>query len=133
MIRALQLLLVASLLVLPGCRDGLGSLLEHGGDVPIREISADEAVAWIAEGEVTIVHPLPRQKTVPELRDAIWLAPDDPFPDAWLDPKHPIVVVGEPDAAMALAARLARAGAHSLAVVTGGLGPLAELRTAQRR
>ncbi|MBW2241378.1 MAG: hypothetical protein JRH01_05275 [Deltaproteobacteria bacterium] len=133
MIRALPLLLMAALLTFPACRDGFGSLLERGGKTPIREISADEAAALVETGAVTIVHPLPRDARAPALPNAVWLEPDDPIPDAWLDPPHPIVVIGQPEAAMALAARLARAGAGSLAVVTGELDSLSERRTARHR
>lgn len=133
MIVAIRLLLVVTLLAAPGCRDEIGSLLEQSGNAPIREISAIEAAALLAEEHLTVVHPLPRHPAVPIVENAVWLAPDDPIPDAWLNPPQPILVVGEPDAALALAARLARAGVGSLAVVTGELAPLAELRTARNR
>ena len=52
---------------------------------------------------------------------------------AQLDPAPDLVVVGNPEAAYALAARLARAGAGPLAVVSGELDALADLRTARHR
>ncbi|MCP5057221.1 MAG: hypothetical protein GY937_10905 [bacterium] len=71
MIRALPLLLTIALFAIPACRDGFGSLLERSGEAPIREISADEAAALMEEGEVTIVHPLPRGLRAPSLRNAV--------------------------------------------------------------
>lgn len=133
MTRVLRLLLTVALAAVPGCRDSIGHLLEQGGEAPIREISAEEASQLVEGGEVTIVHPLPRTPGAPALRDAVWLEEDEPFPEAWMDAAHPIVVIGEPEAAMALAARLARAGVGSPAVVTGELDSLSERRSAQHR
>lgn len=132
MTATIQLCLVAVLVATLGCRDELGSLLERSGRGSIREISAAEAVALLAREDLTVIHPLPRHPAVPYLENAVWLAPEDPIPAAWLDRGRPLLVVGEPDAAVALAARLSRAGAGSLAIVTGELAPLAELRTARR-
>ncbi len=129
---ALRLLLVLTLLGAAGCREGIGRLLDETGHPPIREISASEAADLLArDAAVTIVHPLPRHPATPRLKNAVWLAPEDPVPEGWGARHHPVLVVGEPDAAAALAARLARAGTRPLSVVTGELDTLADLRTAR--
>lgn len=121
-------LALATGLVLAGGLAGLGgleALLTRTGEPLIRELSPDRARTLAASGSVLRVRAQRRASGSRQNRDIVWIDPDAPLPAAaaW-------IVVGDDEAAWALAARLAREGGRPVAITSADAWPAP--RTAHR-
>lgn len=114
-----------------GCREGAVAGLEALGVPTLQEVPADRARRAMASGDAVLVQRRGADERLARLPGATMLGDDETPPAAWRGDGHRhLVAATERRAALALAARLRRAGVSRVGVVTGDLASLGEPRTA---
>lgn len=124
--------LLAALLAVTACGDVAASLLEGLGVRTLRRVPAEEARDALASGRARLVQRRAPEERLPRLAGAAMLRDDEPPPATWAqEPTAWLAVADDPEAAVALAARLRRAGLRRVGVVTGDPRSLGDARTAR--
>jgi hypothetical protein len=104
------------------------------GHRSLREIEAERARAWVEEGRAVLVQVRDEDERLPRLPGALALDAAAAVPDDLRAAEGWVVVVGsQRDAALELAARLAREGLPRVAIASGDLTALAPLLSPVRR
>ena len=123
---------MACLLLLIGCDQAWW--LSRMGIPSIREVPVERVQEWAPRGNLHFVQVRSPEDRAPHLAQALLLGPDETIPSALAGTRDWVMVLAsEHEAALRLAARLARAGLPRVAVVTGDLEDLQDLRTASRQ
>lgn len=127
--------LLAAALLACACGDAAGRTLEALGLRTLTRVPVEEARTQLAAGRARLVQRRAADESLTALPGATPLRDDEAPPDAW---RHEdirwLAVAGDPEAALALAARLRRAGLTPVGVVTGdprSLGEPIPLRAAR--
>jgi len=123
---------IAAVLAMTGCEPA--TPLSWLGIPSIRELPVERAVDRLNEDAGHVVQLRDPGERLGRIPDARLLGRDEDIPPGLAEePGWLLVVASRPDEAMRLAARLARAGHPRVAVVTGDVGALRDLRTASRQ
>lgn len=101
-----------------GC--DLGTALAAVGHPSFRELEAGEGRAVAARDDVLLVQARGEGQPAHRVRGARMLAPEEPLAEA-LGASRILIVSEQPELGFRLAARLSRAGATGVMVVSGGL------------
>jgi len=117
--------------LLGGCRNGAAEGLEALGIPTLMEVPVERARRALAADQAVLVQRRAAGERLPPLPGATALHDGEEPPPSWArDGRRHLVIASERREALALAARLRRAGVERVGVVTGDPATLGEPRTA---